>query len=168
MENIRLAFRYSELDYVRAMRSHYATRLRLPLDVVVIVVLASSAVYLLRSGSEMYGAIFLGTDVIFVLLLIAAFAVIPQLAFRREAKFRDEYVLDFSPQTINFRTAHINSDLQWSMYTSALVDKHSYILYYGSTQFTVIPKRVFQDASQREQFEQLLTRKVLKTVDKTK
>jgi len=54
------------------------------------------------------------------------------------------------------------------MYTSALVDAYSFILYYGTQQFTVVPKRVFQDVSQRQTFEQLLIQNVSKVVDKTK
>src|SRR5207248_7024777 len=90
---------------------------------------------------------------IFAMLLLAAFAVIPRISFRSQPKFRDEYSLSFSPEGIHFHTAHIDSDLQWGMYTSALVDAHSFILYYGTQQFTVIPKRVFRDGSQRQTFE---------------
>ena len=97
-------------------------------------------------------------------MLIAAFTVIPPLAFRREPKFRDDYSLTFSPEGIHFRTAHIDSQLQWSMYSRALVDAHSYVLYYGSHQFTVIPKRVFQSAEQQQAFEQLLTQHVSQIV----
>jgi len=48
------------------------------------------------------------------------------------------------------------------MYSRALIDEHSYVLYYGSRQFTVIPKRVFQNAEQQQIFEQLLTQHVSK------
>ena len=54
------------------------------------------------------------------------------------------------------------------MYTSALVDANSFIVYYGSQQFTVVPKRMFQDVLQRQAFEQLLLQNVSKVVDKTK
>jgi hypothetical protein len=40
METVNLSFRYAEQDYVRAMRAHYASRLRLPLDIAVIVGIA--------------------------------------------------------------------------------------------------------------------------------
>jgi hypothetical protein len=85
-------------------------------------------------------------SVVLVLMLFAAFVVIPPLAFRSEAKFRDDYSLTFSQEGIHFRTAHIDSQLQWDLYSRALIDRHSYVLYYGSRQFTVIPKRVFQSA----------------------
>src|SRR6266481_7221467 len=142
METVDLAFRYAEQDYVRAMRAHYASRLRLPLDIAVIVGLAVLGAYEWRSGSHGFGITLLCVSGIFALMLVAAFAIIPRISFRSQPKFRDDYALRFSPQGIHFRTAHIDSDLQWSMYTSALVDAHSFILYYGSQQFTVIPKRV--------------------------
>ena len=42
---INLSFRYLESDYVRAMRAHYASRLRLRLDIVVIVATVAFGVY---------------------------------------------------------------------------------------------------------------------------
>ena len=46
------------------------------------------------------------------------------------------------------------------MYSRALVDDHSYVLYYASNQFTVIPKRVFASAGDRQTFEALLVQHV--------
>jgi hypothetical protein len=168
METVHLSFRYAEEDYVRAMRAHYASRLRLPLDIAVTVGVAVLGAYELRSGSHAFGIALLSVSGIFALILVAAFAVIPSISFRTQPKFRDEYSLRFSPEGIHFQTTHIDSDLQWGMYTSALVDAYSFILYYGSQQFTVIPKRVFQDGPQRQTFERLLLQNVSRVVDKTK
>ncbi len=162
---INLSFRYAEGDYVRALRAHYASRLRLRLDVVVTVVLFGIGIYLCRSPNLRWlGLVCIVITVVFALMLIAAFTIIPLLIFRREPKFRDDYSLTFSPEGIHFRTVHINSQLQWSMYSWALIDAHSYILYYGSRQFTVIPKRVFQSVEQQQEFEQLLTQRVSQIV----
>jgi hypothetical protein len=160
-QNVSLTFRYLESDYVRALRTHYRTRLRLRLDVAVVVLTAGVGVYFWRSSDLRWlGVIGVVVSVLFALMLIAAFTVIPHLVFRREAKFRDEYTLTFSPEGIHFRTASIDSQLQWSLYPRALVDAHSYLLYYGSTQFTVIPVRVFQNAEQQEDFERLLAQRI--------
>jgi YcxB-like protein len=168
METIDLSFRYAEQDYVRAMRAHYASRLRLPLDITVIVGVAILGAYEWRLGSHGLGITLLCASGILALMLVVAFTVIPRVSFRSQPKFRDDYSLRFSPQGIHFRTAHIDSDLQWAMYTGALVDTYSFILYYGSQQFTVVPKRVFQDGSQRRTFERLLVQNVPNVVDKTK
>ena len=162
---VNISFRYLESDYARALRAHYASRLRLRLDIVVAIVLASIGTYLWRSpGLHWLGVGCVLVGALFALMLVAAFTVIPRIAFRREPKFRDDYALTFSPDGIHFRTAHIDSQLQWSMYSRALVDSHSYVLYYGSRQFTVIPKRVFQNAEDLQAFEQLLTQHVSQIV----
>jgi|SRR5580704_14668076 hypothetical protein len=164
---VNLSFRYLESDYVRAMRAHYASRLRLRLDISVIVATVAFGAYLWRSPqSRLYGMVVVGIAAVFALMLVAAFAVIPSVVFRREPKFRDDYSLTFSPEGIHFRTTHIDSQLQWSMYSQALVDAHSFVLYYGSRSFTVIPKRVFPTAEQRETFEKLLTQNVPEIVRK--
>jgi hypothetical protein len=162
---VSLSFHYLESDYVRALRAHYATRCRLPWDLVATVVLVSIGAYLCWSqGPDWLGIGSLVIGVTFALMLIAAFIVIPPLAFRREPKFRDDYTVTFSPEGIHFRTAHIDSQLQWSLYSRAFVDAHSYILYYGNHQFTVIPKRVLQNVEQQQAFEQLLSQHIAKIV----
>ena len=162
---INLSFQYLESDYVRALRAHYASRLRLTVDAVVISILIAAGTYLWRSPDLRWlGMGFVALAVGFALILSAAFTIVPRMVFRREPKFRDQYSLTFSADGIQFRTAHIDSKLQWSMYSRALVDVHSYLLYYGSRQFTVIPKRVFQNSQQQQAFEQLLVRHVSRIV----
>jgi YcxB-like protein len=158
---VHLTFRYLEDDYVRALRAHYASRLRLRLDAAVVAVVAGIGIYLWQSPTTHWlgvGCVIVSS--LFALLLVAAFTVIPPLAFRREPKFRDDYSLTFSGEGIHFCTAHIDSNLQWSVYSRALIDAHSYVLYYGSRYFTVVPKRVFQSSEQQQVFEQLLTQNV--------
>jgi hypothetical protein len=154
---VNLSFRYLEIDYVRALRAHYASRLRLRIDIVVVITLAGIGACLWRSPGPHWLA--LGCVVVaalFALMLVAAFTVIPRFAFRREPKFRDNYSLTFSPEGIHFRTAHVDSQLRWSLYSRALVDAHSYVLYHAARRFTVIPKRIFRSAEEQQVFEQLL------------
>jgi hypothetical protein len=162
---VTLSFRYRERDYVRALRAHYASHLQLPWDLVGTVVLVSIGAYLCWSrGLDWLGAGCLIIGVTFALMLFAAFIVIPPLVFRREREFRDDYTLTFSPEGIHLHTPRIDSQLQWDLYSRALVDAHSYLLYYGEHQFTVIPKRVFQSDEQQQAFELLLTQHIAKIV----
>ena len=168
-ETVSLLFRYAENDYVRALRTHYSSRLRVRFDIVAAIVTALLGVYSWRSPDYHWlSVVCLAASFVLVLILFAAFVVIPPLVFRSETKFRDDYALTFSQDGIHFRTAHIDSQLQWSMYSRALIDEHSYVLYYGSRQFTVIPKRVFQSAEQRQIFEQLVTQHVSKILRRDK
>lgn len=158
---IHLTFQYTERDYVRAMRAHYASRLRVKFDLAVAVATALSGIYLWASlDSRWWGVGLICISATLLLMLFAAFFLIPRLVFRREPKFRDEYSLAFSPDGIHFRTAHIDSQLQWSMYNRVLVDAYSFVLYHGVQSFTVIPKRVFASAEQKAAFEQLVSENI--------
>lgn len=93
-------------------------------------------------------------------MLLLAFVVIPPIAFRREPKFRNDYSLTLSADGIHFRTAHIDSRVQWSLYSRALIDDHSFLLYHGSRDFTLIPRRVFQSVEQQQDCERLIAEKI--------
>jgi hypothetical protein len=162
---LSLSFRYSQKDYVRAMRAHCASRLRLRLDVTVVVLVVVVGGWLWRMPNlHWLGIVCIVVSAVFILMLAAVFTVVPLIAFRREPKFRDNYSLTFSPEGIHFQTAHIDSRLQWSTYSRTLIDAHSYVLYYGPNRFTIIPKRVFENTAQQEAFEQLLKDRIPKII----
>jgi hypothetical protein len=158
---INLSFRYTESDYARALRAHYATHLRLLTDIASIAVVAAGGAYLWGlPGQHWLGVACVVVAAVFALLLIAAFTIVPKWAFRREPKFLDDYSLTFSPDGIHFRTAHMDSQLKWDMYSRAVIDASSYVLYYGTHHFTVIPRRAFLDEGQRQAFDQMLERHI--------
>jgi hypothetical protein len=147
------------------MRAHYASRLRLWLDIPAIAVTVIAGAYLWRYTSFHWLSLAsIGVSAILVLILVMAFVVIPPFAFRREPKFRDEYSLTFSAECIHFKTQHIDSKLEWSIYSQALIVAHSYVLYHGTGSFSVIPKRVLQNIDQQRSFEQLLVQHIPKIV----
>lgn len=81
-ETIDLSFRYSRNDIVRAMRAHYASRMRPPLDIVMAIGLAAVGAYLWHSPiSHWSGVFFVGASAIFALLLFTAFVIMPPLLF---------------------------------------------------------------------------------------
>lgn len=160
-EAIHLSFRYSQHDYVRALRAHYLSRLRIRFDIAAAVVGGLLGAYLWRSEEYHWVAVAcVAGSVALVLMIFAAMVVIPPVVFRSQRKLRDAYSLTFSEDGIHFRTAHVDSQLDWSLYSAALIDAHSYVLYYGSRQFTVIPKRVFESVQQQQKFEQLVIRHI--------
>ena len=56
----------------------------------------------------------------------------------------------------SFRTTAIDSRLAWSLYQNATEVRDFYLLYHGRRQFTVIPKRAFENETDRRAFEALL------------
>jgi len=165
---VSLIFNYAETDYVRAMRAHYASYLRVWRDLCIIVVAGTAAAYLWRvPGFHWLGVTLLVLSVSMALILIAAFVIIPPWVFRRNPKLRDEYSFEISPQGIHYATLHIDTHLQWSLFTRTLIDSHSYLLYWDSRAFVLLPKRVFQTIEERTTFEQLLAEYIPEKARKT-
>lgn len=164
---VRLSFRYSEEDYVRALRLHYSDILQPKRDVAISAVTMLLGTYFwATSDSRWLGPVLVLISAILLLMIFSAFVLIPPAIFRREPKFKDDYALTFSAEGIHFETAHINSNLQWVMYTQVLVDSCSYVLYYGKSSLTVIPARVFESPDQRAQFDALLAQFIPKITRK--
>lgn len=111
-----------------------------------------------------FGLFFLAASSLLAFILLLAFVVIPPIAFRREPKFRDDCSFTFSADGIHVRTAHIDARLQWRLYSRALIDDHSFLLYHGSRDFTLIPRRVFQSVEQQQDFERLIAEKISQIV----
>lgn len=79
------------------------------------------------------------------MIIISALYVVPQLAYSRDEKLKWPYHLRFAEDGIEFRTDNLDSRLGWLLYTNVLIDHHSYLLYQGNAQFTIIPKHALPD-----------------------
>ncbi|MGI8788109.1 MAG: YcxB family protein [Pyrinomonadaceae bacterium] len=95
-----------------------------------------------------------------LLINFVAYFVAPHLRFRREPKLHDEYFLKFSEDGIVFKTADIDSNLQWSLYDKVWETEKFYFLFYGRNTFTLIPKRAFESREQKAVFKSMLRRKI--------
>ncbi|HEY2760611.1 MAG TPA: YcxB family protein [Pirellulales bacterium] len=82
------------------------------------------------------------------------------LFFKRNPKFLETYHLSFSENGIHFKTESIDSTIAWSHYNKVLEDQNVILLIYGSRMYTVIPKRVFSDASQLKAFREIVARQI--------
>src|SRR5271169_6455226 len=108
---ISLIFSYSETDYVRAMRAHYASELRVRRDICIVVVGGMAAAYLWSSRSRHWlGVALLVLSAAVALILIAAFVVIPPWLFRRNPKLKDQFSFKFSEEGVHYDCLHIRSE----------------------------------------------------------
>ncbi len=88
-----------------------------------------------------------------------AFLWLPSLIFQSQPKLKSEYQLHFGDDAIGFKTDTIDSTLQWSTYHSWLRDNEFYILFHGTKDITVIPRRSFEPEAD-QQLSELLNRKM--------
>src|SRR5436190_1408155 len=80
--------------------------------------------------------------------------------FRRNPKYREEYCLTFSRESIHFKTASIDSTLQWTNYERAIESSRLFLLMYGKGLYTLVPKRCFHSDDELNAFRALLKEKL--------
>ena len=160
-EEIALRFRYTEAEWISAVRTYYSRILHLKIDLVVglVAITAGVTAWILWGYSVANVLIMVGGAVLLIYVFLAL-VLIPKLSFGRQPKLRDEYSLCFSNQGIRFKTQHIDSNLQWALYTDVWEGPDSYLLLYGKGLFSVVPKRLFESEEQELLFRELLKRHI--------
>ncbi len=158
---VDLRFRYTEGEYVSATRAYMlrSTRLMSGFCLSLFLLLIGLSGFTAGFDSS-FSYLLVGISLVFILIFLMAFFVMPRKQFRSDPRFRDEYSLQFSEDSIHFKSAHLESTLQWSLYTKFTESRRFYILVYGENMITVIPKRVFAGAGQEAMFRELLRRKI--------
>ena len=163
-ETVNLHFKYTEEEWVAASRLYVLRQPKL----------------LLRFG---VGFLFIALGLLVFALIeeailpfmflslcavVAAFAwsilfALPRQRFRSDPRFRDEFFLEFAEDAIRFKTQHIESKFDWSLYTGVLENERLYVLIYGKGMISVIPKRAFKLPSQEAIFRDMLRRNLMHT-----
>ncbi len=158
--DLTLQFQYTEAEYVAATHSYCNRSFHMRTYLITLGVVFLAGLYLWFSTSE--PVIFFGVSIFLLIVAtpLVLYFVTPRATFRREPRLQDTYWLRFDEDGIAFKTEHVNSNLDWALYQQVWENKRFFFLIYGKQMYTVIPKRVFENAAQETQFRELLKRKI--------
>jgi YcxB-like protein len=160
-ESVELHFRYTEGEYVSAIRTYLLAKRRVAFFVGIASVVTLLGLYFLLTQSDAAATLsFLVTGAFLFGLLATSLVILPHRRFQTNPQFHREYYLQFAEDGILFRTDQLDATLKWEIYTEALETEKFYLLSHGEGAVTVIPKRVFKSGEQQGQFEDMLRRKV--------
>ena len=157
---ISLRFKYTEEEYVAAIRLYLrrSTALMIRLAVLFLYSAGCIALFVWLGFAFDFIPLFIFAACFPFLMAFLLFFVVPRRQFRSDPKFQDEYFLQYSDDGIHFKTAQIDSLVQWSLYNKVLENERFYILVYGKNMISVIPKRAFADKHQEAAFGDMLKR----------
>jgi YcxB-like protein len=164
MQPIQLKFTHTEAEYLGATRLLlFGQKVLLARFIIIMALIMFLSFALAVVGEfELWAALALGL-LFNVSIFYMAVVDAPRRVFRKDSKFRDEYALTFSEDGIAVKTHQIDSKLAWSLYKHVLENKSLYVLVFdapGRMVMTVVPKRVFRDATEELEFRGLVHRKV--------
>jgi hypothetical protein len=155
-DSVLLRFIYTSSEYAAAYRLYWRRQLwgiRQTIASLTVVGLGLLLHFYFKSS---LGLTLAGAGGFFLLFVPLMTLLLPFFYFRREPRLRDEYNLEFSDRGIHFKTAHVDSQLNWSLYEKVLEDDRFFLLLYSKRAFTVIPKRAFSTVGEERRFQALL------------
>lgn len=166
MQPIQVKFNYTEKEYLAAAQMLLFGQKAFLARLIIILVLVLFGIMTISLLSDfefpLWASFWIG------LLIDASFVYVglvdaPRRLFRKDSKMREEFALKFSEEGVALKTQQIDSKLAWSLYKQVLENKSLYVLVYdapGRMMMTVVPKRVFRDASEELEFRRLVHRQV--------
>lgn len=161
MEPIVLNFDTILSDHLHANRFYRRHSFFARVDKVVTVLLLLLGIWAVDSAGIQWWTVVpfpLAVAEWFDLLSIAPIQV--WIFFKRNPRFKERYTLEFCDNDIHFKTATIDSKLEWSFYNGLMESDRVFLLTYGRGMYAVIPKSAFRDSLQMDQFRALVKGKV--------
>jgi len=160
--SISISFINKLKDHLEAQRVLYSRGVMARLDKVVAVLLFGFGLYCVTFVGLLWWTVIwfpLAMAEWFNLLSLSRWRT--KIEFQRNPKFREEYHLTFSRENIHFRTASLDSTLQWTHYERVIESPDLFLLMYGKGLYTLIPKRCFNSEEEVTAFRALLTQTIL-------
>jgi len=164
-EAVQLSFRYSEEEYLAAIRFYFWHSKTLLGRAIVTYVLFSVALVLLPLAVGFSLPVWANLALVGIagVALFHGYVVDrPRTYFQGDPKFRDDYYLTFTDSGIEFHTQNMSSMTAWNFYSGVVESDSFYILIYGKNihSLSIVPKRAFQSSNQDTTFRQILRRNV--------
>jgi hypothetical protein len=154
--SISICFTNELKDHIEAQRVLYGKSVLAKLDKVVAVLLFGFGIYALASvGLRWWTIIWFPLAVAEWFNLLSLTRWRTKVDFQRNPKFREEYHLTFSRDNIYFKTASLDSTLQWTHYERVIESPALFLLMYGKGLYTLIPKRCFSSNEEINAFRTL-------------
>ncbi|MGG1516928.1 YcxB family protein [Paenibacillus oryzisoli] len=159
---MKITYKYSEREFTTAMNQIHNFK-RVIFDIVVAVALLVYGLYSLKTDTnQLFAAFIVVISILFFFIIFTRMVVVPRVVFRREPKYKEEYILTFNEDEILFSAGSLKSTIQWDYYKRIKETKDFIYLIYGTRSYSIIPKRAFQNNEEKNEFIKLITAKINK------
>ncbi|SFS77289.1 YcxB family protein [Paenibacillus sp. BC26] len=161
---MKINFMYSEREIISAINQNLNLK-ELIFSVLIAAALLVYGIFQLMSGStRIFDVFILLISILFFFIVFVRIIVVPRIVFKRQPKFKEEYVLSFNEENIIFNAGDINSTISWDFYKEIKESKEFIFLKYGKELHTIIPKRVFRNKEELNEFKTLIKSKINKRI----
>jgi hypothetical protein len=157
IDKMKLTYQLTQADVVHAARALEGQHWKTARYVVASALFACGGFLVLGAGLW-WGTVFVLFGLLEAFNLLPAAIIRAMIEFRTNPKFREEFQLTLTQDSLHFQTPSIDSRIKWTLYSDFLETGRAFILVYGKRMYTVIPKRALNNDAQLCEIRELLSR----------
>jgi hypothetical protein len=156
-----ISFGYEKPKVLQALRYHFISRpeIRIMLILVNVFALASITLYFLKKVTPL--AFFIGS-LLWIVLMISFWFILPAMVYRRAATFQHEFSMDFKESGFTLRHEKGGKEWPWTALKHYVESPHFFHLYFDSRSFFLVPKSGCRDSDEIHELRTLIRSKVQK------
>ncbi len=136
-------FTYERGKVIQALRFHFISRKEIKFMIILVNVFAmvSAALFYFK---KIHPLSFLISSVLWFMLMIAYWFLLPRMIYRRTATFRDRFRVTLSDQGFSIENENGSRSWEWNQFSDSLETPHFYHLYFDPRSFFIVPKEAFE------------------------
>ena len=152
-------FGYEKSQVMQALRYHFISRpeIRIMLILVNVFAIASLTLYLLKKITPFA---FMTGSVLWIVLMISFWFILPGLVYRRAATFKDQFSMTFEEEGFTLGHERGSRSWPWKALTTFIESPHFFHLYFDSRSFFLVPKNGCKSKEEVYELRHLLMDKV--------
>lgn len=154
-------FGYIKGQVMQALRYHFISRREILVMLIVVNVFALASI-LLYFFQKITPLAFLTGSLLWIILMISFWFVLPGLVYRKAATFKHEFSMNFEDDGFTLTHQRGSKSWQWTALKNYVESPHFFHLYFDSRSFFLVPKNGCKTTDEIYQLRQLIKSKVKK------
>ena len=154
-------FEYDKKQVMNALRQHFISRPEIKILLIVLNLFTILCAVLFYMG-KIQTLSFLLFSLLWFVLLITFWQILPLSVYRRSQTFRDQFSMDINETEVVLQTERGSHTWAWQEFSSFLETPFFFHLYFNSRAFFLVPKEAFTDLESLQQTRVLLKNKLRK------
>lgn len=136
-------FTYERGKVIQALRFHFISRKEIKFMIILVNVFAmvSAALFYFK---KIHPLSFLISSVLWFMLMIAYWFLLPRMIYKRTATFRDRFRVTLNDQGFSIENENGSRSWEWNQFSDSMETPHFYHLYFDPRSFFIVPKEAFE------------------------
>ena len=157
--SMTISFSYDKKQVIQALRYHFLSRPEIRILLILVFVFAIGSAILLYFRI-IQPVSFLMFSVLWFMLMLVIWRILPQSIYKRSRTFQDHFSMDIDDQHVILRTDRGQKSWPWDVFSKFVESPYFFHLYFDARSFFLVPTNAFRDIEEKQEARHLIRSKI--------